>query len=335
MRNLTVWTTSEITKFFGMINEPFFIEKLCRFTGRSRNEVISQLINFGLCELNSKEKSVSASKYTNLLYVTSHASFIPKLLELGWIYDLSHREESLRAPEWWINSEQFPIKHVDEIERTNTVWVNAEVRSVLGMMKDNINLDEISVKIARNQQAIRKMLVDMGIVDDCTDKITFLPEVNERKLAKYSFNNALVLIDYGWNISEHSLISPYWWIEKNNTASNINNTVINRKKLTTDENRNLYNFIKSDIDKIILHLRSNICFESINILEHGGFKLMDLIEYIGIASCRSDIVVKNDKIPMSFFMNKPYNTKKELIKSGWYVNGDYLISPEWWINENQ
>lgn len=40
MRNLTTWTCSEITKLIGTIDEPFFIEKICKFTGRSVNGLV-------------------------------------------------------------------------------------------------------------------------------------------------------------------------------------------------------------------------------------------------------------------------------------------------------
>ncbi|MEX6155848.1 hypothetical protein AB6G46_23225 [Providencia hangzhouensis] len=135
MRNLTVWTLSEITKLFGTINEPFFIEKICRFTGRSVNDVLSKLLNMGLCEINYKDNKISTARNTNLNHLIPHSSFIPKLLELGWIYELSNREESLKAPKWWVSNNQFPMSHTNDLNRNETVWVNEEIHTVISMIQ--------------------------------------------------------------------------------------------------------------------------------------------------------------------------------------------------------
>ncbi|EJD6402378.1 hypothetical protein M0H77_RS19650 [Providencia rettgeri] len=136
MRNLTVWTLSEITKLFGTINEPFFIEKICKFTGRSVNDVLSKLLNMGLCEINYKDNKISTARNTNLNHLIPHSSFIPKLLELGWMYELSSREESLKAPKWWVSNDQFPMSNTIELNRNEIVWVNEEIHTVISMIQN-------------------------------------------------------------------------------------------------------------------------------------------------------------------------------------------------------
>ncbi len=187
MRNLTTWTYSEITKLIGVIDEPFFIEKICKFTGRSVNDVLAKLLNMGLCEINHKDNKISTARNTNLNYLIPHSSFIPKLLELGWIYELSNREESLKASKWWVSNDQFPMSNTIELNRNETVWVNEEIHTVISMIQKKMNLSSIADKIHRNQSSITAMLIDLGILE-CIDKqAIFLSEVNELKLSKREF----------------------------------------------------------------------------------------------------------------------------------------------------
>lgn len=334
MRNLTVWTLSEITKLFGTINEPFFIEKICRFTGRSVNDVVSKLLNMGLCEINYKDNKIFTARNTNLNHLIPHSSFIPKLLELGWIYELSNREESLKAPKWWVSNDQFPMSNTNDLNRNETVWVNEEIHTVISMIQNKMNLSSIADKIHRNQSSITTMLMDLGILE-CIDKQEiFLSEVNEVKLSKYTFNNALVLINHGWVVTSNNLHAPNWWLENNKDNDNVHNNHCNEsEKITGSDSRQLYMFVKTELEGILNTIHENKRIDELSDVTYLGYTLSDLTTYIGITSVRAGQLTRNNKIHMSYFMDKPYNIKKILINFGWKVSEDLLAAPEWWSNE--
>ncbi|MCX2589673.1 hypothetical protein WMR86_19475 (plasmid) [Proteus vulgaris] len=334
MRNLTVWTLSEITKLFGTINEPFFIEKICRFIGRSVNDVLSKLLNMGLCEINYKDNKISTARNTNLNHLIPHSSFIPKLLELGWIYELSNREESLKAPKWWVSNDQFPMSNTNDLNRNETVWVNEEIHTVISMIQNKMNLSSIADKIHRNQSSITTMLMDLGILE-CIDKQEiFLSEVNEVKLSKYTFNNALVLINHGWVVTSNNLHAPNWWLENNKDNDNVHNNHCNEsEKITGSDSRQLYMFVKTELEGILNTIHENKRIDELSDVTYLGYTLSDLTTYIGITSVRAGQLTRNNKIHMSYFMDKPYNIKKILINFGWKVSEDLLAAPEWWSNE--
>ncbi|EPL0285857.1 hypothetical protein AB6F54_20285 [Providencia huaxiensis] len=334
MRNLTVWTLSEITKLFGTINEPFFIEKICRFTGRSVNDVLSKLLNMGLCEINYKDNKISTARNTNLNHLIPHSSFIPKLLELGWIYELSNREESLKAPKWWVSNDQFPMSNTNDLNRNETVWVNEEIHTVISMIQNKMNLSSIADKIHRNQSSITTMLMDLGILE-CIDKQEiFLSEVNEVKLSKYTFNNALVLINHEWVVTSNNLHAPNWWLENNKDNDNVHNNHCNEsEKITGSDSRQLYMFVKTELEGILNTIHENKRIDELSDVTYLGYTLSDLTTYIGITSVRAGQLTRNNKIHMSYFMDKPYNIKKILINFGWKVSEDLLAAPEWWSNE--
>ncbi|MEX6320850.1 hypothetical protein, partial [Providencia huaxiensis] len=317
MRNLTVWTLSEITKLFGTINEPFFIEKICRFTGRSVNDVVSKLLNMGLCEINYKDNKIFTARNTNLNHLIPHSSFIPKLLELGWIYELSNREESLKAPKWWVSNDQFPMSNTNELNRNETVWVNEEIHTVISMIQNKMNLSSIADKIHRNQSSITTMLMDLGILE-CIDKQEiFLSEVNEVKLSKYTFNNALVLINHGWVVTSNNLHAPNWWLENNKDNDNVHNNHCNEsEKITGSDSRQLYMFVKTELEGILNTIHENKRIDELSDVTYLGYTLSDLTTYIGITSVRAGQLTRNNKIHMSYFMDKPYNIKKILINFG-------------------
>ncbi|EMB0752956.1 MULTISPECIES: hypothetical protein [Enterobacterales] len=335
MRNLTTWTCSEITKLIGAIDEPFFIEKTCKYTGRSVNDVLSKLLNMGLCEINHKDNKICTARSTNLNYLIPHSSFIPKLLELGWIYELSNREESLKSPKWWVSNDQFPMSNTIELNRNETVWVNEEIHIVISMIQNKMNLSSIADKIHRNQSSITAMLIDLGILE-CIDKqAIFLSEVNELKLSKYTFNNALVLINHGWVVTNNNLSAPNWWLENNKDNENVHNSHYDeRKEITGSDSRQLYMFVKSELEGILNTIHENKRIEELSDVTYLGYTLADLTTYIGITSVRAaGQVTKNNKTHMSYFMDKPYNIKKMLINFGWKVSDDSLAAPEWWSNE--
>lgn len=334
MRNLTVWTLSEITKLFGTINEPFFIEKISKFTGRSVNDVLSKLLNMGLCEINYEDNKISTARNTNLNHLIPHSSFIPKLLELGWIYELSNREESLKAPKWWVSNDQFPMSNTNDLNRNETVWVNVEIHTVISMIQNKMNLSSIADKIHRSQPSITTMLMDLGILE-CIDKQEiFLSEVNEVKLSKYTFNNALVLINHGWVVTRNNLHAPNWWLENNKNNENVHNNHYDEKEeVTGSDSRQLYMFVKTELEGILNTIHENKRIEELSDITYLGYKLSDLTTYIGITTVSAGQFTRNHKTHMSYFMDKPYNIKKILINFGWKIPEDSLAAPEWWSNE--
>ncbi|HHG9211386.1 hypothetical protein MXW51_000400 [Providencia stuartii] len=318
----------------GAIDEPFFIEKTCKYTGRSVNDVLSKLLNMGLCEINHKDNKICTARSTNLNYLIPHSSFIPKLLELGWIYELSNREESLKAPKWWVSNDQFPMSNTNDLNRNETVWVNEEIHTVISMIQNKMNLSSIADKIHRNQSSITTMLMDLGILE-CIDKQEiFLSEVNEVKLSKYTFNNALVLINHGWVVTSNNLHAPNWWLENNKDNENVHNIHCNEsEKITGSDSRQLYMFVKTELEGILNTIHENKRIDELSDVTYLGYTLSDLTTYIGITSVRAGQLTRNNKTHMSYFMDKPYNIKKMLINFGWKVSEDSLAAPEWWSNE--
>ncbi|MEX6163067.1 hypothetical protein AB6G16_16445 [Proteus mirabilis] len=318
----------------GAIDEPFFIEKTCKYTGRSVNDVLSKLLNMGLCEINHKDNKICTARSTNLNYLIPHSSFIPKLLELGWIYELSNREESLKAPKWWVSNNQFPMSNTNDLNRNETVWVNEEIHTVISMIQNKMNLSSIADKIHRNQSSITTMLMDLGILE-CIDKQEiFLSEVNEVKLSKYTFNNALVLINHGWVVTSNNLHAPNWWLENNKDNENVHNIHCNEsEKITGSDSRQLYMFVKTELEGILNTIHENKRIDELSDVTYLGYTLSDLTTYIGITSVRAGQLTRNNKTHMSYFMDKPYNIKKMLINFGWKVSEDSLAAPEWWSNE--
>nr|WP_234430094.1 hypothetical protein [Providencia rettgeri] len=313
----------------GAIDEPFFIEKTCKYTGRSVNDVLSKLLNMGLCEINHKDNKICTARSTNLNYLIPHSSFIPKLLELGWIYELSNREESLKAPKWWVSNDQFPMSNTNDLNRNETVWVNEEIHTVISMIQNKMNLSSIADKIHRNQSSITTMLMDLGILE-CIDKQEiFLSEVNEVKLSKYTFNNALVLINHGWVVTSNNLHAPNWWLENNKDNENVHNIHCNEsEKITGSDSRQLYMFVKTELEGILNTIHENKRIDELSDVTYLGYTLSDLTTYIGITSVRAGQLTRNNKTHMSYFMDKPYNIKKMLINFGWKVSEDSLAAPE-------
>lgn len=227
------------------------------------------------------------------------------------------------------------MSNTNDLNRNETVWVNEEIHTVISMIQNKMNLSSIADKIHRNQSPITTMLMDLGILE-CIDKQEiFLSEVNEVKLSKYTFNNALVLINHGWAVTNNNLSAPNWWLENNKDNENVHNSHYDeRKEITGSDSRQLYMFVKSELEGILNAIHENKRIEELSDVTYLGYTLADLTTYIGITSVRAaGLVTKNNKTHMSYFMDKPYNIKKMLINFGWKVSGDSLTAPEWWLNE--
>ncbi|MDE1480092.1 hypothetical protein KKJ01_18165 [Xenorhabdus bovienii] len=333
MKHLTVWTASEHTKLFGMLNEPFFIGKIARFTGRSTNEVLTKLLNIGLCDFSSKTNTVTAARYTNMLCMNGYIAFLPKLLSLGWEHALIGKEEALKAPEWWLKSAKFPQSaHGKKINRNGSIWINDEIRTVISMMKEAKLFTEICLSLARNEIEVADMLVDIGILAFSDNKPIYLTEINPHKQAKYSFNDALVLIDNGWSIKNQNLTAPDWWVSLAKEPDAAPEPVKTEEKNKTN-NRELYGFVKNSMSSFLSLIKENGELVYLNNSSIDEFEVKEIAEYVGIIVISDNSCEKVARIKLSQFFKKPYNTKKELIKYGWLVDGDHLNAPTWWLYE--
>ncbi len=226
------------------------------------------------------------------------------------------------------------MSNTNDLNRNETVWVNEEIHTVISMIQNKMNLSSIADKIHRNQSSITTMLMDLGILE-CIDKQEiFLSEVNEVKLSKYTFNNALVLINHGWVVTSNNLHAPNWWLENNKDNENVHNIHCNEsEKITGSDSRQLYMFVKTELEGILNTIHENKCIDELSDITYLGYTLSDLTTYIGITSVRAGQLTRNNKTHMSYFMDKPYNIKKMLINFGWKVSEDSLAAPEWWSNE--
>ncbi|MEQ1965600.1 hypothetical protein ABLA30_00755 [Xenorhabdus nematophila] len=164
MRNIQGWAASEHTKLFNTLKEPFFVEKIARYTGRSVNEILEKLIQVGLCTHNVKSKTVLASQYTSVAYFTSSGwtTFISTLELLGWVSVMLNGEEKLKAPDWWLKNDDFPHEIVGTLEKNKTVWINEEIQSVIGMLKNTESLSDVADTFNRDVSDVKSMLVDLG-----------------------------------------------------------------------------------------------------------------------------------------------------------------------------
>ncbi|MCB6146813.1 hypothetical protein LHK12_22675 (plasmid) [Providencia rettgeri] len=180
------------------------------------------------------------------------------------------------------------MSNTNDLNRNETVWVNEEIHTVISMIQNKMNLSSIADKIHRNQSSITTMLMDLGILE-CIDKQEiFLSEVNEVKLSKYTFNNALVLINHGWVVTSNNLHAPNWWLENNKDNENVHNIHCNEsEKITGSDSRQLYMFVKTELEGILNTIHENKCIDELSDITYLGYTLSDLTTYIGITSVRA------------------------------------------------
>ncbi|WP_338885813.1 hypothetical protein [Xenorhabdus sp. TH1] len=334
MRHIKAWAASEHTKLFNTLKEPLFVEKIARYTGRGINEIYEKLIQVGLCSQNVKDNTLFANRYTSVSYFTANGctAFIATLGSLGWESVLHHGEERLKAPAWWLEKGYFPHEITGVLGKNKTIWINEEIYSVINMMKNFGSISGIANKFNRESHDVLLLLVDLGIVETQGEHILYLPRVNDVKLSKYMFNDALTLINNGWRVVNAHLNAPEWWTNLNRKPETGSNAAQKaRLPLHPDKKKALYRYVHHEFERAISVLKASQSLQDLTALSSDNrLTYLEIAEYVGLVNRTGEGYQKQTVTEMTLFFDKPKNTKKGLIKHGWKVEGHHLIAPIWW-----